>query len=164
MTFKGYENSECPHALCLKGCNHSLARNCASSNTKPSTDNRENITNPLRDVVSQSSRRSTTETDGAAEFYSSKHPTRIQSCITSLRTSPSPEKQETRQGCIKCVSLTPLTVGRERDKYRTAVYQPSLAAGGPVDLTKSFTPTAHGTFSFGGQPNKVLRGGDRTTQ
>jgi hypothetical protein len=57
--------------------------------------------------------------------------------------------------------LTLLILRREQEQYRIASWQPSLTAGGPVDLSKTFTPTAHGTFSFGGTQKKASGGAEK---
>lgn len=55
--------------------------------------------------------------------------------------------------------FTPISSTRVKTKphlqhaSRAALYQPSLAAGGLVDLSRTFTLTPHGTFSFGGKKN-----------
>ena len=70
-----------------------------------------------------------------------------QSSDTSHSTSP--DNSNT-------ISPSPVdgTTDHPADIYRSAVWQPSLASGGGVDLSRTFTPTSHGTFSFGGQPRK----------
>jgi hypothetical protein len=60
--------------------------------------------------------------------------------------------------CFQIAYSSHKLINLTRDKeniYRKAPWQPSLAAGGPVDLLDTFTPTPYGTFSFGGKSKRT---------
>ncbi|KAE9369617.1 hypothetical protein N431DRAFT_345907, partial [Stipitochalara longipes BDJ] len=137
-TFKGFENSECPYADCPKNCNHSPPIGRTPSTAEPSIKEQKDTTRSHPSTSSSSGVSSgTTAVDGASDTFPSWESSRDQ-FINTASTSRPPEKQ-----------------GKDdKEEYRTCSYQPSLAAGGTVDLTKTFVPTAHGTFSFGGTPKK----------
>ncbi|CCU74201.1 unnamed protein product [Blumeria hordei] len=59
---------------------------------------------------------------------------------SSLNSTPSPQSSALNWSTSSYYNYT----------GNTSISQPSLAAGGQVDLSRTFTPTPRGTFSYGG--------------
>ncbi|RKF72028.1 hypothetical protein GcM1_249119 [Golovinomyces cichoracearum] len=70
--------------------------------------------------------------------------------ISSRNSSPISESAE--------ISENPVEESSPSVEYETKslLFQPSLAAGGEVDLSRTFSLTNHGTYSFGGKKSQPI--------